>query len=181
MNELTLTNPRGSLEIANAAVEWIQNRADEILGEMRVLEIRPDNYREKSVKDAVATFKKQIEDLRENGKKMVEKVLEETEALRVITAIDNRLWTYSTRQDPGSAYARLSAELKVLTDRIDEFKSADEPPAPRHAWVIQAELTDAELKKVLAMIGKTGCCHRWALPQSDKAARAIDSFFNTNK
>lgn len=180
MNSTELINPRGDAETAERLCDWIHQRKMEIIGDFSKVEVTEQNWNSKDLKDEVKRLSDVVEDLRDKGKQLVAHVLAETEAQRVVTQIDPRLWTYSTKSDPLCVYAQLSARLKELKDAIQAQKDAHTPPAPRHTYVIQAELTDADLKAVLKAMDKVGASYRYAAPQSDKAAKAVAKFFDEN-
>ena len=139
-----LTNPQGNMEKAQDLVRFVNMRRDEVLAEIEAVaaKVTPDNYKDAEIADEVKRLKDVVEDLRERGKKLVAEVCAATEAQRVLTAIDSRLWSYSTKADPASAYGKISAAYKSLTAKIAEFKAADTPAMPTRACAIVLYATD---------------------------------------
>lgn len=181
MNELAIVaNPNGDVEKAQAVCAWIRNREAEILAYTEAVEVTENNWKSDEVKSKLASLKKMIEDVRDAGKKLVERVVAETEAQRVLSQIDSRLWSYATKADPACTYAKLSDAYKTLKAKVDAMKEANTPPAPRHTYVVQIELTDKELGDVVKTLNKTSAMFRIAGAQSDKAVKQIDKWFEEN-
>lgn len=181
MNELAIVaNPNGDIEKAQAVCAWIRTREAEILADIEAVEVTENNWKSDEVKSKLAQLKKMIEDVRDAGKKLVERVVADTEAQRVLSQIDSRLWSYSTKADPGCTYAKLSDAYKTLKAKVDSMKDAHTPPAPRHTYVMQFELTDKELEKMLKDMAKSGIQFRYSSAQSDKAVKQIDTWFKEN-
>ena len=135
--ELVLVNPQGSLEKSMQLVAYINARRDEVLAQIEAAEnaIDETNYDAKETRDELSRLADIVEDRRDKGKKLVAEVCAATEAQRVLTAIDSRLWSYSTKADPACAYAKLDAAFKALKGKVDELKAAalppEEPPGTR--------------------------------------------------
>lgn len=178
MNELI--NPRGDTETAVQLCEWIHARKLEILKEADAVQVTPENWNSQDVKDGIKHLADIVEDLRDKGKALVKEVLDEADALRVITQIDPRLWNYSTKTDPLCVYAQLSARLKALKDAVAEQKELHTPKPPAHTYVIQAMMTDKDLADVVKLLDKRGAQYRYSVPQSDKAAKLIEKYFEDN-
>lgn len=179
---MMLTPPRGDLEKAQAMVSWIRDREAELLGDIESLEITGENYRSDEVTEKVKALEAAVEDLREGGKKLIATVCAETELQRVITQIDSRLWSYSTKADPGCTYAKLSAALKALKAKIAAEKAAHMPPIPVHTYVIAVQCTDKALGAILKKVdaeskGNYQCC----TPQTDKAVKAFQKLMEENQ
>jgi len=143
MNELVIKNPKGSVEVAQEICRWIETRKKEVMAAAEAIVVTADNYKDAQTKDAIDELAEMVEDLRDRGKKLVETVVAETEAKRVLTAIDSRLWSYSTKYDPNCAYAVLSARLKELKAQVKAFKDANTPKAPVRAVPILLYANDA--------------------------------------
>lgn len=153
---IEIINPQGSVERAQAIVAAIQRREGELLEELGRVKITADNYNAPAVKARVKELADAIEDLRNRGKSLVETVCEATEAKRVLTQIDPRLWSYSTKGDAGSTYAKLSARLKELKGAMADFKAAADAAKPKHTRLVMFEATEAQMDKVAAAIEKVG-------------------------
>lgn len=179
--EITLANPRGNMEVAAKLCSYINERKRELLDEIAAVEITADNYASPEVKAKVDGLADAVEDLRAKGKELVKTVCAETEAQRVLTQIDSRLWSFSTKADPECAYAKLSAALKQAKAKIAEFKAANEPPVPKHTYLVRITCTDKALDKVLKAAAKDGAEDiMWCVPQSDKAVKAAQKLFEEN-
>ena len=139
-----LANPQGNVETAMNLVRFVNARRDEVLAEIEAAsaKVTPDNYKSDEIKNEVKRLKEIIEDLRDRGKKLVAEVCEQTEAMRVLTAIDARLWNYSNKADPECAYAKLDAAFKALKLKIDEIKTANTPQVPTRACAVVLYATD---------------------------------------
>jgi signal recognition particle subunit SEC65 len=182
-NEIVaLESPRGNIEVAQAACSFIPAREAELLEKIGQIEVTEENYKSDEVAEAVKELADAVEDIREQGKKLVERVCAETEAQRIITQIDSRLWSYSTKADSGCTYAKLSAALKEVKAKIAEFKEANMPPAPTHTYIFAVTTTDKGLDKIVKCIEKEAKGgYQYCAPQSDKAMKAIQRFFDENK
>lgn len=143
-NAVALVNPQGNMEKAMGLVRLINARRDEVLSEIEAVsaKVTPDNYKDAAIAEEVKRLKDVVEDLREHGKRLVADVCAATEAQRVLTAIDSRLWNYSTKCDPASAYGKISAAYKSLTAKIAEFKDAATPKMPTRACAVVLYATD---------------------------------------
>ena len=179
--EITLANPRGNIETATKLCGFINERKRELLDEIAALEITADNYASPEVKAKLDAFADAVEDLRARGKKLVEAVCAATEAQRVLTQIDSRLWSFSTKADPMCAYALLSSALKAAKAKVAEFEAANEPPAPKHTYLVRLTCTDKVLDKVLKAAQKDGAEGVvWCAPQTDEAVKAAQRIFEEN-
>ena len=156
-----LVNPQGNLETAQSLVKYVNDRRDEVLAEIEACaaKVNADNYATPEVAAEVKRLKEVVEDLRDKGKKLVAEVCAATEAQRVLTAIDSRLWSYSTKADPACAYAKLDAAFKALKGKVDELKAAALPPEPVHSYASDLYAASA---------------------QSDKAVKDINKWFEAN-
>ena len=181
--ELVLVNPQGSLEKSMQLVAYINARRDEVLAQIEAAEnaIDETNYDAKETRDELSRLADIVEDLRDKGKKLVAEVCAATEAQRVLTAIDSRLWSYSTKADPACAYAKLDAAFKALKGKVDEFKAAALPPEPVHSYVVRMTCTDKALAAVMKAAQKAGVSELYAASaQSDKAVKDINKWFEAN-
>jgi hypothetical protein len=98
-----------------------------------------------------------------------------------LTAIDSRLWSYSTKADPACAYAKLDAAFKALKGKVDELKAAALPPEPVHSYVVRMTCTDKALAAVMKAAQKAGASDLYAASaQSDKAVKDINKWFEAN-
>ena len=181
--ELVLVNPQGNLEKSKQLVAYINARRDEVLAQIEAAEnaIDDTNYNTKSTKDELSRLADIVEDLRNKGKRLVAEVCAATEAQRVLTAIDARLWSYSTKADPACAYAKISAAFNALKDRVDKLKADHTPPAPTHTYCVKLTATDkarAKVVKAAEKEGATDVC--WATAQSDAACDEIAAWFQAN-
>lgn len=179
--EITIANPRGNIDAATAMCNYINRRKLEILADFERLEITADNYNSQEVTEKIDALKNAVEELRDKGKELVKAVCSDTEALRVITQIDTRLWSYSSKSDPNCAYAILSSALKEAKDKIAVFKAKSEPQKPAHTYLVRITCTDDVLGKVLKDAVKKGAVDIvWCSPQSDKAVKAAQKLFDEN-
>ena len=178
-----LVNPQGNLETAQSLVKFVNDRRDEVLAEIEACaaKVNADNYATPEVAAEVKRLKEVVEDLRDKGKKLVAEVCAATEAQRVITAIDARLWSYSTKADPACAYAKISAAFKALKDRVAKIKADHTPPAPMHTYCVKLTATDKALAKIVKAAEKEGAVDVcWATAQSDAACDEIAAWFKAN-
>lgn len=181
--ELVLVNPQGSLEKSMQLVAYINARRDEVLAQIEAAEnaIDETNYDAKETRDELSRLADIVEDLRDKGKKLVAEVCAATEAQRVLTAIDSRLWSYSTKADPACAYAKLDAAFKALKGKVDELEAAALPPEPVHSYVVRMTCTDKALAAVMKAAQKAGVSDLYAASaQSDKAVKDINKWFEAN-
>lgn len=179
---LILTPPRGDVEKAQAMISWIRSREQEILADIEGLEINAENYKSPEVTERVKMLTDAVEDVRNGGKKLIETMCAETELQRVITQIDSRLWSYSTKADPGCTYAKLSDALKALKAKIAAEKEAHTPPAPMHTYVIAVQCTDKQLSAILKKVeAESKGAFRFCAPQSDKAVKAFQKLMEENQ
>lgn len=177
----TLPVPMGNAETAARLCAYINKRKDEIALAVRAVEVTPENYNSAEIKQALADLKAAIEDLREKGKKLVADACAATDAQRVLSQIDTRLWSFKAKPDPLCAYAVLDREYKALKAKVDEIKAANEPPAPTHTYIIRMTATDGALGKVLKEAEKQGAADVcYAAAQSDKAVKQIAKWFEEN-
>lgn len=182
-NEITLVNPAGNIEKAKELVHFINERRDEVLAQIKAADaaIDADNAGSKETAAELKRLAEIVEDLRERGKALVADVCAATEAQRVLTAIDSRLWSYSTKADPLSAYAVISSALKELKAKVAELKAAKEPPKPKHTYILKLTCEDKALTAVLKAAEKAGAADVcWASAQSDKAVKQIAAWFENN-
>lgn len=179
--EITLTNPRGDIEASTRLCKYINDRKREILDEFAALEITADNFASPEVTEKIDALGDAVEDLRAKGKALVKAVCAETMAQAVLTQIDSRLWSFSTKADPNCAYAQLSAALKDAKAKVASFKAASIPAAPTHTYLVRMTCTDAALAKVLKAADKEGASGvLWCIPQTDKAVKAAQKIFEEN-
>lgn len=170
MNEIiTLENPNGNLEKAEAICSAILKRRDEIAADIDANPVTADNWNSPETEAKTKELESAIEDLRERGKKLVAKIIEETCAFPIITAIDNRLVTYSTKKDPCSAYGSLSRRLDERKDIVKQFKLANMPVEPTERWLLGVTMTNTQKKAVLKAIEKTGAVVEYTEKQKDEA------------
>ena len=147
-----LVNPAGNMEKSLELCRFVKERRDEVLAEIRALNdsVTAENATSKETASAIKRLAEVVEDLREKGKELVRSVVAATEAQRVLTAIDARLWNYSSKADPDCAYAKLSDELKKLKAKVADFKAADAPQMPVRKVALVLYATDkgvADLSK----------------------------------
>lgn len=183
MNEIMITNPRGSIETATAICAFINRRKTELaeVADTIAERITAENFADPQNADAIAELAEAVEDLRDSGKALVKEVCVATEAQRVLTQIDARLWSYSTKADPTCAYAVLSEKLKAIKAKVAAFKAAALPPAPKHTYVLKLTATDAAMNKIVKAAVKEGADGVLvASAQSDKAVKQIVKWFEEN-
>ena len=179
--EITIANPRGNIDAATEMCDYINRRKLEILADFETLAITADNYNSQEATEKIDALKNAVEELRDKGKELVKAVCSDTEALRVITQIDTRLWSYSSKSDPNCAYAILSSALKEAKDKIAVFKAKAEPKKPVHTYLVRITCTDDVLGKVVKDAVKKGAVDIvWCVPQSDKAVKAAQKLFEEN-
>lgn len=181
--ELVLVNPQGNLEKSKQLVAYINARRDEVLAQIEAAEnaIDDTNYNAKSTKDELSRLADIVEDLRNKGKRLVAEVCAATEAQRVLTAIDARLWKYSSKADPACAYAKIADAFKALKERVEKLKADHTPPAPTHTYCIKLTATDKALAKIVKAAEKEGATDVcWATAQSDAACDEIAAWFQAN-
>jgi hypothetical protein len=180
---LVLVNPQGSLEKSMQLVAFINARRDEVLAQIEAAEnaIDETNYDSKETRDELSRLADIVEDLRDKGKKLVAEVCAATEAQRVLTAIDARLWSYSSKADPACAYAKIADAFKALKDRVAKIKADHTPPAPMHTYCVKLTATDKALAKIVKAAEKEGAVDVcWATAQSDAACDEIAAWFKAN-
>lgn len=176
-----LVAPNGNAEIADALCAYIHRRKDEIRAEIGAVKVTDDNWNSDAVKDALANLKKAVDDLRDKGKRLVQDVCAATDAQRVLTQIDARLWNFKTKADPACAYAVLDAEYKELKAKVDEFKAAATPPKPKHTYVAKMTCDDDALAAIAKAAQKAGVDEFfYAAAQSDRAVKQIAEWFEAN-
>lgn len=149
-NTTALVNPAGNMELAMEVARNVKARADEILAQIEAATaaVTAENFASKDTAAEVKRLGDIVEDLRDSGKRLVAKVCEATEAQRILTAIDSRLWSYSNKVDPLCAYAKLSAAMKALKGKVAEFKSEVKSTVPVRAAAIVLYATDAGIAKL---------------------------------
>ena len=149
-----LENPQGSMEKAQELCRYVKARRDEVLAQIAAADAAIDetNFDSKEATAEVKRLAEIVEDLRERGKELVKDVCAATEAQRVLTAIDSRLWSYSTKADPDCAYAKLSAALKALKAKVAAFKEANRPKEPVRAVAVVLYATDKGVADLCAKI-----------------------------
>ena len=83
-----------------------------------------------------------------------------------------------SRIDPLSVRGKLAEMLKALKARED----AEKPAEPVHSYVIKLTCSDSALASVIKAAQKSGACDVYAAaPQTDKAAKVINAWFDENK
>ena len=153
MEELNIISvPPGSAQAATAVASLIVRRTRELAAQIRDLEVTADNYNSPEVKAVIEETAAAIEDIRERGKGLIKAVLDKTNTTAIITQIDKRLYSYSTKQDPDCAYSKLSALLKEKKDAIKAFKDADRPSVPVRAVALVIYATDQGAADLAAKI-----------------------------
>lgn len=154
MQELMLVNPAGDVDKAMGLVRYITARQDEVLAQIAAADAAIDehNYASEETAAELKRLADIVEDLRERGKALVKEVCAATQAQMVLTAIDSRLWSYSTKADPRCAYAKLSAALKGLKAKVAAFKEADRPKVPVRAIALVIYATDKGAADLCAKI-----------------------------
>lgn len=176
-----LVAPNGNAEIADALCAYIHKRKNEIREQIAAVKVGPNTWNSDEVKSALKSLKDAIEDLRDKGKRLVADVCAATDAQRVLSQIDSRLWSFKAKADPMCAYAVLDAEYKALKARVDEFKAAALPPMPKHTYVAKITATDAQLQKLAKAAQNEGVDEFfYASAQSDKAVKQIAAWFKEN-
>lgn len=170
-----LENPQGNMKKAQELIRYVKLRRDEILGEIAAAKAAVDaeNFDSKEIAAEVKRLAEIVEDLRERGKELVKDVCAATEAQRVLTAIDSRLWSYSTKADPDSAYGRLSAALKELKAKVAAFKEANRPKEPVRAVAVVLYATDKGVADLCAKIkgGKIAGVQGWQFAPDEAAEK----------
>lgn len=156
MNELIIQNPHGNLEAAQRMCAYILQRGSELEKSADAITVTAENYNDPQTKAAIEDLGEAVEDLRESGKKLIGQVLDETEAKRVITQIDPRLYTYSTKSDPNAVYTRLSKKHKELKDAVKKFKDAAKPKERSFKRVMIFDATESQFAKIVDAMIKAG-------------------------
>lgn len=83
-----------------------------------------------------------------------------------------------SRIDPLSVRGKLAEMIKALKAREDAEKPAD----PVHSYVIKLTCTDSVLSSTIKAAQKAGAIDVYATsPQTDKAAKTINAWFDENK
>lgn len=82
----------------------------------------------------------------------------------------------TNRIDALSARGRIGEVIKTIRAELDARK----PKAPAHTYVMQFQVTDAQLKTINALMVKLGVQYRYAAPQSDKAFKVAEQWFREN-
>lgn len=177
--------PNGNTEIAEALCAYVHARTMEITTAISAIVVSDETMGTSSAKkDTKAKFSelsKVVESLRDAGKSLMERSAAATDAKRVISQIDNRLWSYSTKVEPTSAYGILSAALKAKKEEIAAWEDAHTPPAPTHTYCIQVQCTDKGLKDLVKALEKVAPgAYRYDAPQSDRQFEALDKWFEAN-
>lgn len=72
----------------------------------------------------------------------------------------------------------IGAAIKARQAVIREVKAANTPAEPTHSYVVQMDVTDADFKKVVALLAKTGAAYRY-VGVDNKDGKA-DKFFAAN-
>lgn len=178
-----LINPHGDIEVASKLCSYIDNRKNELAASADELlaNITAMNWNDPQNKAAIDDLSDAVEDLRESGKKLVQAVCAESEAQRIITQIDSRLWSYSSKADPNCAYAMLADKIKAIKVKVAAFKASALPPVKPRSFVLRIDATDAQIKKVCDAAVKAGAVvGACTTPQSDKAVRDIQKWFEAN-
>ena len=149
-NMMVLANPAGNMEAALALCRYVRTRKDELLKEIEAATeaVTAENYASAETATMVKMLADTVEDLRDKGKELVREVVAATEAQRVLTAIDARLWNYSSKADPACAYAQLSAAVKALKAKVAGFKSEAKSKVPTRAVALVLYATDAGVAKL---------------------------------
>lgn len=80
-----------------------------------------------------------------------------------------------------AARADVKNAVAARQDAIRKLKAENEPPEPRHTYVVRLTCTDAQLNSLIKKAVKDGADGVLAaLPQSDKATKAIAKWFEEN-
>lgn len=154
MQELILVNPAGDVDKAMGLVRYITARQDDVLAQIAAADaaINVDNAGSEETAAELKRLADVVKDLRERGKALVKEVCAATQAQMVLTAIDSRLWSYTTKADPRCAYAKLSAALKALKAKVAAFKDTNRPKEPVRAIALVIYATDKGAADLCAKI-----------------------------
>ena len=144
--------PRGDKELATRIATAIVTRTREIAATLDAIKITRRNFASPAVSEAVENATEAAEDIRDRAKKLVRAALEATGGDAVVNQIDPRLITYSTRQDPLSAYSQISDRLKKLKAEIKEYRDAERPAVPVRAVALVIYATDKGAADLAAKI-----------------------------
>lgn len=182
MDELDMiSTPPTSADAAAQIANIIVARTRELAGRIRAVEVTAENYRDPTVRGVIDETAEAVEDIRERGKKLVKAVLEKTDALRVVTQIDPRLYTFSTKQDPDCAYSKLAALVAEKKKQIKAFAEADKPKEPVRTVALVLYATDKGVADLCGKIkaGKVAgvCGYQFAPDEAaeKKAAKIIEA------
>ena len=183
MEDLDLiSTPPNSAETATAVASLIVRRTRELASQIRALEVTADNYNSPEVKAVIDNTSDAIEDIRERGKTLIKAVLDATNTRAIIHQIDQRLYTYSTKQDPDCAYSKLSALLKEKKDAIKAFKLANAPAVPVRAVALLIYATDRGAADLAAKIksGKLPGVTGYAFAPDEATEKKIVKLMSNN-
>lgn len=176
-----LVAPNGNAEIADALCAYIHQRKDALATEIRAVEVTADNWNGETMKAMLKAIKDAIEDLRERGKRLVADVCAASDAQRVLSQIDSRLWSFKAKADPLCAYEVLTEAYGKLKAKVDAFKAAATPPKPKHTYVVKVTCDDDALAAIAKAAQKAGAEEFfYAAAQSDKAVKQIAKWFEEN-
>ena len=170
-----LVNPMGNLERAMGLCTYIRARKAEILAEIEAADakITADTAGSPETAAELKRLAGVVEDLRDKGKKLVAEACAFTEAQRVLTAIDSRLWSFSSKPDPNCAYAVLSEALKNLKAKVAEIKERQLPKMPVRAIPVVLYATDKGFNDLCKRIkdGKLGDVTGWQVAPDEAAEK----------
>ena len=173
--EMTLALPMGNIEKAQQLCAYINGRKSEILKEIEAADaaLTDENAASKETAAELKRLDGIIEDLRDKGKKLVEEACALTEAQRVLTAIDSRLWSFSSKADPNCAYAVLSDALKNLKAKVKDIKERQLPKTPVRAIPVVLYATDKGFNDLCKKIkdGKLGGVTGWQVAPDEAAEK----------
>lgn len=144
--------PRGDTELATRIASAIVTRTREIAAMLDAIKITKRNFASPAVAEAVENATEAAEDIRGRAQKLIRAALDATDAAGVVNQIDPRLMTYSTRQDPLSAYSQISDRLKKLKAQIKEYRDAERPAVPVRAVALVIFATDKGAADLAAKI-----------------------------
>lgn len=144
--------PRGDKELATRIVSAIVTRTREIAAMLDAIKITKRNFASPAVAEAVENATEAAEDIRDRAKKLIRAALDATDAAGVVNQIDPRLMTYSTKQDPLSAYSQICDRLKKLKAQIKEYRDAERPAVPVRAVALVIFATDKGAADLAAKI-----------------------------
>lgn len=163
--ELQLVNPRNDAELVAKMRQHIMDIQATCVAEIdaATADIEANGLGE-HVKSAFDDAKDALAD---GGKAFVGGILKEVGADAVLVQLT------ATQTAVREAVKRYEAAWT-------KAKEASAPPEPTHTYAFQIEATDKALAALLKHLAKSGVKYRYSAPQSDKAFKALDRWFEEN-